>query len=288
MNDLRFTKMHGAGNDYIYIDCMESTPDALPQLAVEMSRRHFSVGADGIILICPSEVADLRMRIFNADGSEARMCGNASRCVGKYAYEHGLVRKQQISLETLSGIKYLTLNIDPATDEVPSVSVDMGPASFVAAAIPVKSTTETLIESGVTVEGEEHALRISAVSMGNPHGVIFVDHEPDDYEVLHLGPRLECHPIWPDRANIEFCRVIDRHTLHVRVWERGSGETWACGTGACASAAVAVATGRCDFPVKVELRGGTLHINRSPQGHIIMEGPAVEVYSGTYKISNLK
>lgn len=288
MKEVKFTKMHGAGNDYIYIDCTSSTPDSLPQLAIEMSRRHFSVGADGIVLICPSEVADLKMRIFNADGSEARMCGNATRCIGKYAYEHGLIRSTILSLETLSGIKYLTLNVDPATDEVRSVSVDMGPASFRCSDIPAMHPADTMIDSMVELEAPESPLRLTAVSMGNPHGVVFVDHDPTDREVLGLGPMLECHAIWPDRANIEFCRPIDRHRLLMRVWERGSGETWACGTGACAAAAAAVATGRCDFPVSVELRGGTLLIDRRPDGHILMEGPAEEVYSGTYRIKNSK
>lgn len=286
MKEVKFTKMHGAGNDYIYIDCTSSTPDSLPQLAIEMSRRHFSVGADGIVLICPSEVADLKMRIFNADGSEARMCGNATRCIGKYAYEHGLTRSSTLTLETLSGIKHLTLSIEPDTDEVSSVSVDMGPASFRCADIPVNHASDTMIDTPVEFAAPESPMHITAVSMGNPHGVIFLDHDPTDREVTGLGPILECHPIWPDRANIEFCRVIDRHRLLMRVWERGSGETWACGTGACAAASAAVATGRCDFPVSVELRGGTLLIDRLPDGHIKMEGPAEEVFSGTYRIKN--
>lgn len=287
MNEIRFTKMHGAGNDYIYIDCMASTPDNLSDLAIEMSRRHFSIGADGIILICPSEKADLKMRIFNADGSEAKMCGNASRCVGKYAYEHGLVNGTSLSLETLGGIKYLKLHVDDASGKVNRVSVDMGEAAFDTSAIPVESATDTFIEQPVmTPEGGE--LQVTAVSMGNPHGVVFVNHYPTDREVLETGKWLERHDIWPERANIEFAQVTGTHKLNMRVWERGSGETWACGTGACAAAAAAVVTGRCEFPVTVELRGGTLIIDRRHDGHIMMDGPAEEVFSGIYKIKKPK
>lgn len=285
MNEIRFTKMHGAGNDYIYIDCTASAPENPSELAIEMSRRRFSVGADGIILIYHSEVADLRMEMYNADGSEGRMCGNASRCIGKYAYEHRLVSRTSLTLETLSGIKHLELHLSANGDEVESVTVNMGRPAFGGQEIPVASHRDTFIDGMVELPGEpESPLRLTAVSMGNPHGVVFIDHSPTDREVLTLGPKLERHPMWPERANIEFARVVSPHKIVMRVWERGSGETWACGTGACAVAAAAVATGRCSYPVTVELRGGKLLIDRHADGSIMMDGPAEEVYSGIYRI----
>ena len=238
---IRFTKMHGIGNDYIYINCMESTPDRLPELAIEMSDRHFGVGGDGIVLICPSEVADFKMRMFNNDGSEARMCGNASRCIARYVHDHGLTDRKRISLETLSGIKVLSLNMS-GDGEVESVTVDMGEPEFRPELIPVHTESGRMVEEVVkTSQGE---IKVTAVSIGNPHGVIFVDRIEDvDFDVL--GPELESHAIWPDRANIEFLEVISRSEARMRVWERGTGETLACGTGACASAVAAALTGRC-------------------------------------------
>ena len=275
---IRFTKMHGIGNDYIYINCMESTPDRLPELAIEMSDRHFGVGGDGIVLICPSEVADFKMRMFNKDGSEARMCGNASRCIARYVHDHGLTDRKRISLETLSGIKVLSLNMS-GDGEVESVTVDMGEPEFRPELIPVHTESGRMVEEVVkTSQGE---IKVTAVSMGNPHGVIFVDRIEDvDFDVL--GPELESHAIWPDRANIEFLEVISRSEARMRVWERGTGETLACGTGACASAVAAALTGRCDRKVTIHLRGGDLAVEWGEDGHVMMTGGATEVFDGIY------
>lgn len=274
---IKFTKMHGIGNDYIYIDCMESIPERLPELARDMSDRHFGVGGDGIVLICPSEVADFRMRMFNNDGSEARMCGNASRCIAKYVHDHGLSCKNPISLETLSGIKVLLLNMNGG--DVESVTVDMGEPSMEKEAIPVVAKDERVIDAQVeTPYGDVH---ITAVSMGNPHGVIFVD-RLENVPFDGLGSYMETHPMWPDRANIEFAEVIDRETIKMRVWERGTGETLACGTGACATAVAAAVTGRAGRNVTLKLRGGDLKIEWGDDNHVRMTGPATEVFEGTY------
>lgn len=276
--EIRFTKMHGIGNDYIYIDCMESMPDRLPELAREMSDRHMGVGGDGIVLICPSEIADFRMRMFNSDGSEARMCGNASRCIAKYVHDHNLSHNNPINLETLSGIKVLSLNMS-SDGEVGSVTVDMGEPELTAKAVPVISGTERMIEQEVPTSAGP--VKVTAVSMGNPHGVIFVD-RIEDVDFDRLGPELERHPIWPDRANIEFLQVISPAEARMRVWERGTGETLACGTGACASAVAAVLTGRCDRRLTIHLRGGDLIIEWAPGGHVMMTGTAAEVFEGSY------
>ena len=275
---IRFTKMHGIGNDYIYIDCMKSEPDRIPELSIEMSDRHFGVGGDGIVLICPSEVADFRMRMFNNDGSEARMCGNASRCIARYVHDHGLTDRNPISLETLSGIKVLSLNMN-GDGEVVSVTVDMGQPELTASAVPAVSTSERMVEE--SVETSCGPVRVTAVSMGNPHGVIFVD-RIEDVDFDRLGPELERHPIWPDRANIEFIEVISPSEIRMRVWERGTGETLACGTGACASAVAAALTGRTGRPVTVHLRGGDLTIEWGEDGHVRMTGGATEVFEGNY------
>lgn len=275
---IKFTKMHGIGNDYIYIDCMESIPDRLPELAIEMSDRHFGAGGDGIVLICPSDVADFRMRMFNNDGSEARMCGNASRCIAKYVHDHGLTDRQHISLETLSGIKVLSLNMNP-DGHVGTVTVDMGEPCLTAASVPVTTTSPRMIEQPVATSCG--TVRITAVSMGNPHGVIFVD-RIEDIDFDRLGPELERHPIWPDRANIEFLQILSPTEARMRVWERGTGETLACGTGACASAVAAALTGRGSRQMTIHLRGGDLMIDWRPDGHVMMTGPATEVFEGNY------
>lgn len=279
---IRFTKMHGIGNDYIYINCMESTPDRLPELAIEMSDRHFGVGGDGIVLICPSEVADFKMRMFNNDGSEARMCGNASRCIARYVHDHGLTDQRRISLETLSGIKVLSLNMNSG-GEVESVTVDMGEPEFTPGLIPVVTASERMVEEDVETSCGD--VKVTAVSMGNPHGVIFVD-RIEDVDFDTLGPELESHDIWPDRANIEFLEVISRSEAIMRVWERGTGETLACGTGACASAVAAILTGRCDRKVTIHLRGGNLEIEWGEDGHVMMTGGATEVFDGIYRRQN--
>ena len=275
---IKFTKMHGIGNDYIYINCMESVPERLPDLAIEMSDRHFGVGGDGIVLICPSEIADFRMRMFNNDGSEARMCGNASRCIAKYVHDHGLTDKQRINLETLSGIKVLSLNMNDE-GEVESVTVDMGEPELEAASVPVVTASKKMVEE--TVETSSGSVKVTAVSMGNPHGVIFVD-RIEDVDFDKLGPELEHHPMWPDRANIEFLQILSPSEARMRVWERGTGETLACGTGACASAVAAALTGRCDRKVTIHLRGGDLTIEWCADGHVMMTGSATEVFEGNY------
>ena len=277
--DIQFVKMHGLGNDFVYVDCMQTPLGNLPQLALEMSRRHTGVGADGIIAILPSEKADCRMRIFNADGSEAQMCGNGIRCVAKYIFDNKIVSKNRISVETLSGIKTVEVHagIDGLTD---TVTVDMGAPNMIAAEVPVRHSGRQMIEQPVKLSGGE--VRVSAVSMGNPHGIVFVDNFDNDI-VGTVGPELENHSMWPERANIEFVRVDSQDTLSVRAWERGAGETMACGTGACAAAAAAVATGRAKWPMTVRLIGGNLHIDIDAEsGHILMTGPAVTVYTGTY------
>lgn len=223
-----FTKMHGIGNDYIYINCLASSPRDLADLAIEMSRPHTGVGSDGIILILPSDIADFKMRIFNADGSEARMCGNGARCVGKYVYDYALTHKTDITLETLSGIKRLELHVD-GCNRVSSVTVDMGIPSFSCTDIPVSHPAPEMIEAPVATSAG--TLAITAVSMGNPHGVIFVDNM-DTWDIHSLGRELEMHPMWADRANIEFAQLTSSGNITMRVWERGSGETMACGTGA--------------------------------------------------------
>lgn len=275
---IRFTKMHGIGNDYIYINCMESMPDRLSELAEEMSDRHFGVGGDGIVLICPSDKADFRMRMFNNDGSEARMCGNASRCIARYVHDHKLTEKTRISLETLSGIKVLSLNM--STDgEVESVTVDMGEPELSAAEVPVRCAAERMMETPVATSWGN--VGVTAVSMGNPHGVVFVD-RIEDVPFETLGPELEKHPMWPDRANIEFLQIISPSEVRMRVWERGTGETLACGTGACASAVAAALTGRCGREVTVHLRGGDLNIRWAENNHVLMTGGATEAFEGNY------
>lgn len=280
MDPIRFTKMHGISNDYIYINCMNGQPDCPPQLSIEMSDRHTGVGGDGIILICPSEIADFKMRIFNADGSEAKMCGNGSRCVGKYVYDNGLTDKTRVTLETLSGIKVLDLHIRDG--KVDSVTVDMGEPELFPKSIPVSFDGESMIDELVAAGDREY--RLTAVSMGNPHGVIFVD-DPDLLRLEEIGPGLECHPMWPDRANIEFASVLSADEISMRVWERGSGETMACGTGACATAVAAVLNGLTDRRVTVHLRGGDLLIEWRPDdNHVYMTGGATTVFEGTYYI----
>lgn len=275
---IRFTKMHGIGNDYIYINCLGKIPSDLPALAVEMSDRHFGVGGDGIVLICHSDKADFKMRMFNSDGSEARMCGNASRCIARYLHDNHLTSKNVINLETLSGIKVLSLNL-AGDDEVESVTVDMGEPILSPAEIPADYPGESMVEQVVrTSQGD---VRVTAVSMGNPHGVIFVD-RLEDVPFDTLGPELECHPIWPDRANIEFVEVVSPTEVRMRVWERGTGETLACGTGACATAVAASLTGRTGRDITVHLRGGDLNVRWGDDNHVYMTGGATKVFDGVY------
>lgn len=274
---MKFTKMHGIGNDYIYFNGFDTAIDDPAALSVRLSDRHRSVGGDGIVLILPSDCADFRMRMFNADGSEGKMCGNASRCIGKYVYEKGLTAKTTVTLETLSGIKTLHLHVTDGI--VTSVAVDMGCADFNADAVPVSFNTDEVIERSFTVAETEW--RITCLSVGNSHCVTFCD-EVAALDLAKIGPTFEHAPIFPERVNTEFVRCVDRTTLEMRVWERGSGETMACGTGACASAAAAVKTGRCpaNEPITVRLLGGELRITVSDDFSILMEGPAEFAFEG--------
>lgn len=283
MKEMRFTKMEGLGNDYIYVDCMAGEPASdWENLSIRMSDRHFGVGADGIILIMPSKVADFRMRMFNADGSEGKMCGNGSRCVAKYVYDNGLTRKTEVTLETLAGIKVLKMHLG-ADGKVDTVTVDMGEPILTAAEVPALSASERMVEENLpTAKHSDFA--VTAVSMGNPHGVIFVDEITDEL-VLGAGPELERHSAFPDRANIEFVKVIDGETVQMRVWERGSGETLACGTGACATAVAAALTGRTNRKVTVKLIGGDLSIEwNEKDNHVYMTGPARTVFTGVWTL----
>lgn len=265
---MKFTKMHGCGNDYVYIDCRESIPDDLPRLAVRLSDRHKGVGADGIILICRSDRAPFKMRIFNADGSEGKMCGNGIRCVAKYLFDKVPGIRHDLDIDTLSGIKHVMIADDahPGDEEI-MVTVDMGEPV-------VESTAETItLPDGTSLTG-------AAVSMGNPHFVTFVQTSPGDALVHGVGPLVECHDRFPDRTNVEFARVLGRHTIEMRVWERGSGETMACGTGACATAVAAIRKGLTDGTVTVRLLGGELKISLDERGHVLMQGPATTVFEG--------
>lgn len=277
---MKFTKMHGAGNDYVYINCFAETVEDPETLAVSISDRHFGVGGDGMVLIMPSSNADARMRMFNSDGSEAEMCGNAIRCVGKYLYDHQIVCRDNISIETKSGIKQLSLLIKEGT--VYAVTVDMGKPILEAAEIPVLSQTSPPVAQQLTVNGRTY--EYSAVSMGNPHCVIFVP-EITDEMVLVDGPAIEIHSAFPQKTNVEFVRVDSRKELTMRVWERGSGETWACGTGACATLVAAILNEKSDTMATIHLRGGDLAIawNLGTR-HVAMTGPAVQVFEGDFEI----
>ena len=275
---MRFSKMHGIGNDYIYVNCFEETVSEPEKVSVILSDRHKGIGSDGLVLIMPSDKADFRMRIFNADGSEAMMCGNATRCIGKYAYDTGLTDKTDITLETNSGIKYLKLYVKDG--KVDSVTVDMGKAVLLPRDIPVNSDKERFISEPVEVCGK--VWNITCVSMGNPHAVIFTGGVAE-LDLEKIGPQFENHSLFPNRVNTEFAEVIDDHTLNMRVWERGSGETFACGTGTCATVVAAVLNGICrhDEEILVHLRGGDLRITYKSDGTVLMTGPAEYVFDGT-------
>ena len=280
---LTFSKMHGIGNDYIYINCFQETVTDPEKLSIFLSDVRFGVGSDGLVLILPSEVADFRMRIFNADGSEAMMCGNATRCIGKYVYDMGMTDKTEISLETNSGIKYLTL-YPGADNKIESVKVDMGKAILIPKDIPVNSDLDRFIAQPVTVDGKEYAM--TCVSMGNPHAIVFLP-DVDSLDLEKIGPSFEHHPLFPDRVNTEFSRVLDDHTVEMRVWERGAGETLACGTGACAVAVASILNGYVvkDQPVTIKLLGGDLEIFWDQQKNtVFMTGPAEVVFDGEIKL----
>lgn len=285
---MKFTKMQGCGNDYVYINCFEEKIDNPSELAIRLSDRHFGIGGDGVIYIRPSEVADCMMDMYNLDGSRGKMCGNGIRCVGKYAYDHGIATRPEIKVETLSGIK--TLKFFTGSDgKVEKVSVDMGKAIFDAKEIPlnvelveksvsISKTSGCIKNFPLTINGKE--LRFTFVSMGNPHAITYID-DTASLDIMAYGPEAEVHPMFPEKANIEFIQVVDRKHINMRVWERGSGETFACGTGACAAVVSSVENGLTDTEVEVKLLGGTLKINYNPETkEVIMTGPAVEVFTG--------
>ncbi|MDR0975106.1 MAG: diaminopimelate epimerase [Ruminococcus sp.] len=280
---MEFTKMESAGNDYVYFDCTGGIPDEIakdiPAAAIKLSDRHFGVGGDGIVLICKSEASDFRMRMFNNDGSEGKMCGNASICIGKYVYEHGLTDKTEVTLETLSGIK--TLNLETDGKSVISTSVNMGKAILTAKEIPVLSDEDTYINKKITLK---NGVRYTgtAVSMGNPHFVIFTEDEISEEEFLRDGKLLEFHKSFPERVNTEFVTIRDRSHLKMRVWERGTGETLACGTGTCATVVAAVINNYADYDAEteVEVRGGKLLVTYKEDGTVILKGFGRESFSG--------
>ena len=276
----KFYKMQGIGNDYIYFDSMHEPIDNPEELEIRLSDRHFGIGGDGVILLCPSDVADCRMRMFNLDGSEGKMCGNGIRCVGKLAHDLGYVKGDSVKIETLSGIKTLSLNIG-ADGKVCSAKVDMGAPVLDGEKIPSTYRGEKVVNAPIGVGGKTFGATL--VSMGNPHCVVFED--PDTVGLEHYGPLFERHTAFPERVNTEFVRVIDRGRLKMRVWERGSGETLACGTGACASAVAAVLNGYCDknSEISVFLLGGELRITYTDET-VFMEGAATLVFTGEIEI----
>jgi diaminopimelate epimerase len=279
---MRFTKMHGAGNDYVYVDCFaEPVPDDLPGLARRISDRRFGVGGDGLILILPSERADARMQMFNADGSQAEMCGNGIRCVAKYVYDHGICRREAMRVETAAGV--LSLDVEVQGGRVHRVRVDMGEPILEPERIPTTLPGPPVADAELVVAGR--TLRVTSLSMGNPHCVIFVEQAGDDL-VLGLGPQIETDLHFPARVNVEFVEVCSRGEVRQRTWERGSGETWACGTGACAVCVAGVLTGRTDRRLVNHLRGGDLELDWNPtDNHVYMTGPAVEVFQGQWPTS---
>ena len=278
-----FTKMHGCGNDYIYVDMFKTPAFDFEKAAIALSDRHFGIGGDGIILVCPSDKADAKMRIFNADGSEGMMCGNGIRCVGKYVYDSGIARKEVLTIDSLSGVKTLHMTIE--NGKAAAARVDMGPAILEPARIPVNLPGERAVAVPVEVAGKEY--KITCVSMGNPHAVIFIDHDPMELDLPKIGPDFEHHPLFPQRVNTEFVRALDDHTLQMRVWERGSGETWACGTGTCASAVAAVLNGYCKKgeDILVHLRGGDLTIRYTDET-VYMTGPAATAFTGSVELAD--
>ncbi len=274
---MKFTKMHGLGNDYVYVNCFEEKAENPSKLAVWISDRHFGVGSDGLILIKPSKCADFEMEMYNADGSRGEMCGNGIRCVAKYVYDKGLTDKEHISIDTLAGVKYLDLTIE--NGEVSLVRVDMGTPEFAPKKIPVRSEKENMIRQKLIAGGREY--QVTCVSMGNPHCVVFLDEDVRELDLAEIGPAFEHHLSFPERINTEFINVIDKKTLRMRVWERGSGETLACGTGACASAVAAVVNGWTEEEVTVKLLGGDLKIHYDREKNTVyMTGPAAIVFDG--------
>ena len=282
---MKFTKMQGIGNDYVYINRFEETVKDPSAVARFVSDRHFGIGSDGLILIRPSQVADCEMDMYNLDGSQGAMCGNGIRCVAKYVFDHGIVNKTSISIATKSGIKYVDLTVKDGKASL--IRVNMGSPILQATQIPVVADTEQVIDAPIQVDGQEY--HYTAVSMGNPHAIVYVE-DTDSLDLAKIGPSFENHVNFPDRINTEFVQILDEHTVKMRVWERGSGETLACGTGACAVAVASILNGHVspDTPVTVKLLGGDLQIfwNRS-ENLVYMTGPAVTVFDGQIDLSFL-
>ncbi|MCD7867951.1 MAG: diaminopimelate epimerase [Clostridiales bacterium] len=282
---MKFTKMHGIGNDYVYVNCFEENIKDPSAVAKCVSDRHFGIGADGLILIRPSETADCEMDMYNADGSQGAMCGNGIRCVAKYVFDHEITNKASLTIDTKSGIKYLDLAV--ADGKVSMVRVNMGSPILTATEIPVAAETETVLDAPITVGGINY--HFTAVSMGNPHAVVYMT-GIDDLDLALIGPSFENHVVFPDRVNTEFVEIIDRHTVKMRVWERGSGETLACGTGACAVTVASILNGLVDEdkPVTVKLLGGDLQISWARRENLVyMTGPATTVFDGEIDLSFL-
>lgn len=276
---MRFTKMHGAGNDYVYVNCFDQpVPNDPPELARRISHRHFGAGSDGLILIRPSDTADAWMQMFNADGSESEMCGNGIRCVAKYVYDHGIARRPTLRIQTGAGI--LTLDVEAPRGTVERVRVDMGEPILEAARIPTRLPGSPVVLAPLNIGGR--TFPVTAVSMGNPHCVVFVDRADDDW-VLRIGPQVETAPEFPARVNVEFIEVLSPREVRQRTWERGSGETWACGTGASAVCVAGVLAGKTERRIVNHLLGGDLELHWSEaDNHVYMTGPATEVFSGEW------
>ena len=277
---MKFTKMQGIGNDYVYVNCLQETIENPSELAKKISDRHYGVGSDGLIMINPSDKADFEMEMYNADGSRGEMCGNGIRCVAKYVYDYGLTDKTSISVETLAGIKYLDLTVEDG--KVVLVKVDMGKPMLRPEEVPVVSEKEEVIDEPITVDGQEY--RMTCVSMGNPHAVVVIDQDVKEFPLETVGVKFENHERFPKRVNTEFVNVLDRHTAQMRVWERGSGETLACGTGACAVAVACALNGLTEDEVTVKLLGGDLQIKWDREKNTVyMTGPAEVVFDGEWK-----
>ncbi len=273
---MRFTKMEGLGNDYVYVNCFAEQVENPKGLAIKVSDRHFGIGSDGLILIKPSEVADFCMDMYNADGSRSEMCGNGIRCVAKYVYDKGLTDKTSISVETLAGIKYLDLTVDKG--RVVMVTVNMGAPELLPAKIPVRSDKDILVAEPISVGGQEY--KMTCVSMGNPHCVVFVE-DTAAFPLEEKGPLFESHELFPNRINAEFIQILDRKTVNMRVWERGTGETLACGTGACASTVACILNGLTDDEITLHLLGGDLKVRWDREANLVyMTGPAAIVFDG--------
>ena len=277
---MEFTKMQGCGNDYVYVNGFKNKIDNPNKLSEIVSDRHFGIGSDGLIVINPSEKADFKMSMYNADGSEGKMCGNGIRCVAKYVYDNKMTDKTTITVETLSGIKTLELNVK--NDKVETVKVNMGTPILLPKDVPVVSDKDKVVDEPIVIDDKEY--RITCVSMGNPHAITFIENT-DDLKIETIGPKFENNPIFPDRVNTEFIQVLDRNTVKMRVWERGSGETFACGTGACATVVACVLNGLTDDKVTVKLLGGDLFIEYNREENTVyMTGPAKVSFTGKIEV----